>query len=77
LQGSQLIHLQSNIKGYKNIKVRWYPGVHISNKKWVNDIAEATGNIKFARISAHTPAIYIKGYKKYKGKPVSRGIYFK
>ena len=42
------------------------PGAHISNKKWVNDIAEATGNIKFARISTHTPAIYIRGYENIK-----------
>ena len=54
------------IRGYKNRKVSQYldPGAHISNKKWVNDIAEATGNIKFARISAYTTAIYIKGYTK-------------
>ena len=42
------------------------PGAHISNKKWVNDIAEATGNIKFARISTRTPAIYIRGYENIK-----------
>ena len=53
------------------------PGAHISNKKWVNDIAEATGNIKFARISAHTPAIQILKDTKHKGMPVSRGAYFK
>ena len=53
------------------------PGAHISNKKWVNDIAEATGNIKFARISAHTPSIQILKDTKHKGMPVSRGTYFK